>query len=69
MDNPLLKVVDADFLGRITTHGVPLATKVVLKTAPEQKVGVVVRRGGGPAIVEDAEINCDAAAGSAACRG
>jgi len=52
VDNPLLKVVDPDFIGRIWTEGTPIATKVVLKQNPDQKLGLVVRLDGRPAIVE-----------------
>jgi UDP-N-acetylglucosamine/UDP-N-acetylgalactosamine diphosphorylase len=56
IDNPILQVVDADFLGRLWTEGTPLATKIVQKTSPDEKVGVVVSVGGRPAIVEYSEI-------------
>ncbi len=55
VDNPLLRVVDPDFIGRIWTEGTPIATKVVLKDAPGQRLGIVVRRSGRPAIVEYSE--------------
>ncbi|MHC4959547.1 MAG: UTP--glucose-1-phosphate uridylyltransferase [Planctomycetota bacterium] len=56
IDNPLLEVVDADFLGRLATAGVPLASKIVLKTDPAEKVGVIAAVDGKPAIVEYSEI-------------
>jgi UDP-N-acetylglucosamine/UDP-N-acetylgalactosamine diphosphorylase len=52
VDNPLLRVVDPDFIGRLWTEGTSIATKVVLKDDPAQKLGLVVRRNGRPAIVE-----------------
>ncbi len=55
VDNPLLQVVDPDFLGRIWTEGTPIATKVVMKETPDQKLGLVVRLDGRPAIVEYSE--------------
>ena len=55
VDNPLLRVVDPDFIGRIWTEGTSIATKVVVKEAPEQKLGLVVRLDGRPAIVEYSE--------------
>jgi len=55
VDNPLLHVVDPDFIGRVWAEGVPIATKVVLKERPEQKLGLVVRLDGRPAIVEYSE--------------
>jgi len=55
VDNPLLQVVDPDFIGRVWTEGTPIATKVVMKERPEQKLGLVVRLDGRPAIVEYSE--------------
>jgi UDP-N-acetylglucosamine/UDP-N-acetylgalactosamine diphosphorylase len=52
VDNPLLQVVDPDFIGRLHTGDASLATKVILKERPEQKLGVLVRRAGRAAIVE-----------------
>ena len=34
VDNPILRVVDADFIGRAVDGGIPIATKIVLKTDP-----------------------------------
>jgi UDP-N-acetylglucosamine/UDP-N-acetylgalactosamine diphosphorylase len=62
VDNPLLQVVDSDFIGRLWTGDASLATKVILKERPEQKLGVVVRRAGRPAIVEYSELPADLAA-------
>jgi UDP-N-acetylglucosamine/UDP-N-acetylgalactosamine diphosphorylase len=56
VDNPLLEVADADFLGRVVTENVPLASKIVLKTDPTEKVGVIAAVDGKPAIVEYSEI-------------
>jgi UDP-N-acetylglucosamine/UDP-N-acetylgalactosamine diphosphorylase len=55
VDNPLLRVVDPDFIGRAWTEGTPIATKVVMKETPEQKLGIVVRLDGHPAVVEYSE--------------
>jgi len=57
VDNPLLRVVDPDFIGRLWEDGAPLATKVILKQEPKEKLGVVVNQGGRPAIVEYSEIS------------
>ncbi|MHC4934411.1 MAG: UTP--glucose-1-phosphate uridylyltransferase [Planctomycetota bacterium] len=62
VDNPLLPVVDTDFIGRLIESGAPIATKIVLKTDPAEKVGVVAKTGGRPAIVEDSEITDEQAA-------
>ena len=61
VDNPLLQVVDPDFIGRLWTSDASLATKVILKERPEQKLGVVVRRAGRPAIVEYSELPAELA--------
>ena len=57
VDNPLLRIVDPDFVGRLWMGEAELATKVILKERPEQKLGVIVRVGGRPAIVEYSEIS------------
>ena len=57
VDNPVLRVVDPDFLGRLLDGAAPIATKIVLKTDPAEKVGVIVRQGGRPAIVEYSELS------------
>ncbi len=62
VDNPLLQVVDPDFLGRLLAGDASLATKVILKERPEQKLGVLVRRAGKAAIVEYSELPADLAA-------
>ena len=53
----MLPAADAAFIGRLVGGGAPLATKVVLKTDPAEKVGVVALVGGKPAIVEYSEIS------------
>jgi len=62
VDNPLLRVVDCDFLGRLFRATVPIVTKIVAKRNPTERVGVVVRKNGRPAIVEYSELPPDAAA-------
>jgi len=61
VDNPLLHVVDPDFIGRPWVEGTPIATKIVQKDRPEQKLGLVVRLDGRPAIVEYSEAPPDRA--------
>ncbi|MHC4548107.1 MAG: UTP--glucose-1-phosphate uridylyltransferase [Planctomycetota bacterium] len=61
VDNPLLQVVDADFIGRLWADGVSIVTKVILKERPNQKLGVVLRRAGRPAIVEYSELPAELA--------
>ena len=60
VDNPLLKVVDTDFIGRLWTEKPPIVTKVVRKTDPTEKVGVVACVKGLPSIVEYSEIGAHA---------
>lgn len=62
VDNPLLQVVDPDFIGRLWSGDASLATKVILKERPEQKLGVLVRQAGRAAIVEYSELPADLAA-------
>jgi UDP-N-acetylglucosamine/UDP-N-acetylgalactosamine diphosphorylase len=57
VDNPLLMVVDPDFIGRLLLGGAPLATKVVLKRSPDERVGLVARAGGRPAVLEYSELD------------
>jgi UDP-N-acetylglucosamine/UDP-N-acetylgalactosamine diphosphorylase len=57
VDNPLLRVADADMIGRLLLEDAPIATKVVVKTDPRERVGVVVRAAGRPAVVEYSEIS------------
>jgi len=56
VDNPILRVVDADFIGSIIGRPEPIATKIVLKTEPGEKVGVVAKLGGRPALVEYSDL-------------
>lgn len=57
VDNPLLRVADADMIGRLLLSDAPVATKIVLKTDPLERVGVVVRAQGRPAVVEYSELS------------
>ena len=56
VDNPLVKVADPIFLGLHRTHDAELSTKVVRKTDPEERIGLVVHRGGRSGVVEYTEI-------------
>ncbi|MFQ5843699.1 MAG: UTP--glucose-1-phosphate uridylyltransferase [Planctomycetota bacterium] len=62
VDNALLRVVDPDFIGRVLEGGVDIATKVVRKTEPGQRLGVVARHRGRAVVVEYSEIGTEAAA-------
>ncbi len=61
VDNPLLHVVDADLFGRLLLSPSPIATKIVLKREPGERVGVIVESGGRPALVEYSELPEDLA--------
>jgi len=59
VDNPILRVVDPDFIGCIAGGSAPIATKIVLKTEPSEKVGVVANVGGRPALVEYSDLGAE----------
>jgi UDP-N-acetylglucosamine/UDP-N-acetylgalactosamine diphosphorylase len=52
VDNPLVKVCDPGFIGRHVAAGAEVASKVVAKTDPAEKVGVLVSSGGRCSIIE-----------------
>ncbi len=56
VDNPLLRVVDLDFIGALLTGDAPLVTKIIEKRRPDEKLGVVVLRDGRPALIEYSEL-------------
>ncbi len=56
VDNPLLHVVDADLVGRLLLGPSPIATKIVLKREPAERLGVIVEAEGRPAVVEYSEL-------------
>jgi len=60
VDNPLLPVVDPDLIGRVEP-GVPVATKVIRKREPGERLGTVLRADGRPAVIEYSEIGAHAA--------
>lgn len=57
VDNPILRVVDPEFIGRTIVNNVPLATKIVVKTDAAEKVGVVASLAGQPALVEYSDLS------------
>jgi UDP-N-acetylglucosamine/UDP-N-acetylgalactosamine diphosphorylase len=61
VDNPAAVICDPAFLGLHTLHGSEMSTKVVAKTAPEERVGVVVAIDGRTAIIEYSELPPDLA--------
>ena len=56
VDNAICKVCDPAFLGVCVDRDVEVGNKVVWKVAPEEKVGVVARKGGLPAVIEYTEL-------------
>ena len=56
IDNVLLKMVDPLFMGLAISKGVKLAGKSIVKSNPEEKVGVFCKRNGKPSVVEYTEI-------------
>jgi len=62
VDNPLLRVVDEQMIGRLALSEAPVATKVIRRREPGERVGVLVVAGGRPSIVEYSEIRPDEAA-------
>lgn len=56
VDNVLVKVADPVFLGFAAQHGFDVATKVVRKENPDEKVGLIVTDGQSPCVIEYSEI-------------
>jgi UDP-N-acetylglucosamine/UDP-N-acetylgalactosamine diphosphorylase len=61
VDNAICKVADPVFLGYCLSKDAEVGNKVVWKAEPHEKVGVVARRGGRPAIVEYTELSAELA--------
>lgn len=62
VDNPLLPVVDPVFLGHHARHRSEMSSKVVEKTDPGEKVGVVASVDGRPGVVEYSDLPAELAA-------
>ncbi len=62
IDNPLVPVVDADLIGRVDGPDTPIATKVIRKHEPGEKLGTMLCVDGRPTIIEYSEIGDHAAA-------
>lgn len=57
IDNALVRVADPHFLGYCIENGADCGNKSVWKSEPGEKVGVVVKRGGKPCVVEYSEMD------------
>ncbi|CAG7656484.1 putative uridylyltransferase [Paenibacillus allorhizosphaerae] len=56
VDNALIKIADPLFAGVAAHFGHPIATKVVEKAYPEEKVGILCLRDGRPSVVEYTDV-------------
>lgn len=56
VDNVLQKIADPYFTGAVIKAGYPVGSKVIKKTHPDEKVGVICREDGRPSIVEYYEL-------------
>ena len=56
VDNVLQKIADPYFVGATIESGCPAGSKVVRKSAPDEKVGVLCKEDGHPSIVEYYEL-------------
>ncbi len=62
VDNPLQHIADPCYIGALLDSGHPIASMVVKKANPEEKVGVMCLRDGRPSIVEYIDITPEMAA-------
>jgi UDP-N-acetylglucosamine/UDP-N-acetylgalactosamine diphosphorylase len=57
VDNPLAPVLDPVFIGHHLLGGAEMSSKVVAKTDPREKVGVVARVDGRPGVIEYSDLD------------
>jgi len=57
IDNVLVKMFDPIFIGLYLKQGYPSASKSVVKSYPEEKVGVFCKKNGKPSIIEYTELS------------
>jgi UDP-N-acetylglucosamine/UDP-N-acetylgalactosamine diphosphorylase len=56
VDNPLVQIADPAFLGLHRESGAEISFKVIEKFAPDERVGVVVRVGDSPQVIEYSDL-------------
>ena len=56
VDNPLAKIADPMFIGAHVEHGAEMSTKVVQKTDPAEKVGIIGKINGKTGCIEYSEL-------------
>ena len=61
VDNPLAPVLDPVFIGLHAGAGAQMSTKVVAKSDPDEKVGVVARLDGATGVIEYSDLPADLA--------
>jgi UDP-N-acetylglucosamine/UDP-N-acetylgalactosamine diphosphorylase len=57
VDNPLVRIPDPLFLGAHRLQGSQMATKVIPKAYPEEKLGVIALADGKPAVIEYSDLD------------
>jgi UDP-N-acetylglucosamine/UDP-N-acetylgalactosamine diphosphorylase len=61
VDNPLVQIADPAFLGLHRQSEAEMSFKVIEKLSPDEKVGVVVRSGGRPQVIEYSDLPAELA--------
>ena len=61
VDNVLQRIADPAFVGATYLSGEDCGAKTVQKVSPEERVGVLCKRGGKPDIIEYYELDCETA--------
>lgn len=59
VDNAIGKVADPVFVGYCVLRGADVGNKVVWKASPEEKVGIIGKRGGASLVIEYSEMTTD----------
>ena len=56
VDNPLIKMADASFIGYHIKNNIDVSTKVIPKLYPEEKIGVIGKKNGIPGVIEYSDL-------------